>query len=202
MALITRKQRAVLDFITREIEEKGFAPSFHEIAGHLGIRSVSTVHKHVEGLRKLGMIGRDDNAKRQYDILQPPAGDHFTIPLLGVIAAGSPIESFAQPEVLDLPAKLSARGPLYALRVRGDSMIEEGILDGDTVLLEPRREARNGEIVVALIGGHEATLKKFRRIDDKTVELIPANSALKPVRHPAARIQVQGVLRGVVRLCA
>lgn len=202
MALITKKQRAVLDFISAEIEEKGFAPSYQEIAGHLGLRSVSTIHKHVEGLRKLGLIDRGDNAKRQYELKQSAPAGSFSIPLLGEIAAGAPIENFSAPETLDLPAMLGGKGALYALRVRGDSMIDEGIHDGDTVLIEPRAEARNGEIVVALLGGREATLKTFRRVDEgRAVELIPANPALKPVRHPAAKVQVQGILRAVIRLC-
>jgi repressor LexA len=204
MNLITRQQSKVLAFIEHEITHNGFAPSYQEIAAHLGINSVSTVHKHVANLTARGLISRGANSKRQYEIHQAPETGKFTVPLLGIIAAGAPIENFAEPEILDLPARLkSSGGGLYALRVRGDSMIDEGIHDGDTVVVEARREARNGEIVVALIGGHEATLKKFRRLEGsrgREVELIPANPALQPKSYPAARVSIQGVLRAVIRL--
>ncbi len=200
MSQITPKQQKVLNHIQAAILEKGYAPSYQEIAAALGINTVSTIHKHVMALSRAGFIKKAPNAKRNLTLTQLAETDAVTLPLLGTIAAGLPIENFSEPEILDLPAALKPRHPSYALKVRGNSMIDEGIRDGDTVIIEDRKTAHNGEIVVALIGGREATLKKFRRLEGGAeIELIPANPEMKPKTYPAAQVAIQGVLSGLIR---
>jgi repressor LexA len=200
MAQISPKQQKVLNFIQATILEKGYAPSYQEIAAAQGINTVSTIHKHITALTRAGLIKKSPNAKRNLTLTQLAETDAVAIPLLGTIAAGSPIENFSEPELLDLPAALRPRHTSYALKVRGNSMIGEGICDGDTVIIEDRRTASNGEIVVALIEGREATLKKFRRLEGGSeIELSPANPDMKPRIYPAAQIAIQGVLSGLIR---
>lgn len=211
--MLTPRQRAAFDFIAEFLDGHGFAPSFEEIRRHLGLASLNAVAKLVAQLRRRGALEPvPSNAKRA---LRParelrvaasrhgsPRGNPpeapFTVPLLGVVAAGAPIEPVENPEPIEIPAALG-RGPgeRYALRVRGDSMIEDGIRDGDVVLVRRAKEARNGETVVAVVDG-EATLKRFER-RGPVVTLRPANEALRPMVAPAERVEIRGVLVGLLR---
>ena len=195
--MLTPRQRAVYDFIATFRGRKGYAPSYDEIRRHLGVSSLNAVAKLITQLRRRGYLAAaPPNAKRW---LAPPArhveGD--TIPLLGVVAAGRPIEPVEVPEEIEIPAAMTGTGERYALRVRGDSMIEDGIHDGDLVVVRRARRAENGQTVVAVIDG-EATLKRFRLAGDR-VELRPANAALQPIRVAADRVEIRGVLVGLLR---
>jgi repressor LexA len=196
--LLTPKQRVAYDFITSFRGRHGHAPSFEEIRRHLGVASLNAVAKLIAQLRRRGYLAEaPPNAKRW---LAPPAhrAEGATIPLLGVVAAGRPIEAIETPEEIEIPASLLSRGgERYALRVRGDSMIEDGIRDGDVVVVRRARRAENGETVVALVDG-DATLKRFHQAGDR-VELRPANAALAPILVAAARVEIRGVLVGLWR---
>jgi len=196
--LLTPRQRAVYDFITSFRERRGYAPSFEEIRRHLGVASLNAVAKLIAQLRRRGHLAEaPPNAKRWLAPSARRAGG-ATIPLLGVVAAGRPIEALEVPEELDVPATLLGRGgERFALRVRGDSMIEDGIQDGDIVVVRRARRAESGETVVALIDG-DATLKRFHQSGNR-VELRPANAALAPLRVAADRVEIRGVLVGLLR---
>jgi repressor LexA len=212
--MLTPRQRAAYDFITEFLERRGFAPSFEEIRQHLGLASLNAVAKLVAQLRRRGALAPvPSNAKRALrpsrGLGLPPrrpgplrgtAGDApFTVPLLGVVAAGAPIEPVENPEPVEVPAALGGGpGERYALRVRGDSMIDEQIRDGDLVIVEEREEARSGETVIALVDGDSVTVKRFRR-DGAQVTLEPANPAMAPLVLPAERVRIQGVVIGVLR---
>jgi repressor LexA len=196
-AVLTPRQRTAYDFITAFREREGYAPSYEEIRRHLGVASLNAVAKLVAQLRRRGYLARAPyNAKRW---LAPPtrhpAGG--TIPLLGVVAAGRPIEPIEAPEEIEVPQAMTGSGERYALRVRGDSMIEDGIYDGDVVVVRRARRAESGQTVVAVVDG-EATLKRFQISGDR-VELRPANAALSPIRVPADRVEIRGVLVGLLR---
>jgi repressor LexA len=198
---LTRRQREIYDFIRSFVEEKGYSPSLEEIGEAFGLSSVATVHKHVEHLVEKGFLRKAWNRSRSVEPIaeSPGHADVVALPLLGEVAAGSPIEAIEVPESIDVPRHLVPRGgESFVLRVRGDSMIEEQIRDGDYVILERRSEARNGETVVALIGQQDATLKTFER-KGRTVRLIPANHTLEPIEVPAADVEIQGVVRGLLR---
>ena len=201
--LLTPRQRTAYDFIASFRERHGFAPSFEEIRRHLGVASLNAVAKLVAQLKRRGYLAEaPPNAKRW---LAPSAhrSEGATIPLLGVVAAGRPIEAIETPEEIGVPASLLGNGGLgkggerYALRVRGDSMIEDGIHDGDVVVVRRARRAENGETVVAIVDG-DATLKRFHQTGTR-VELRPANAALAPLRVAADRVEIRGVLVGLLR---
>lgn len=195
---LTRRQREVLDFIKDFIQEQGYSPSLEEIGGHFGLSSVATVHKHVQHLVQKGHLRKAWNRSRSVEPVEQ-AEPGFDIPLLGTVAAGTPIEAIEIPEHITVPESLRRNGtPQYALRVSGDSMIEEQIRDGDTVIVERRQEARDGEMVVALIRGEETTLKKLYR-NGPTVRLMPANPSMKPIEVPAGEVEVRGVVTGLLR---
>ncbi|MGE5176146.1 MAG: transcriptional repressor LexA [Hyphomicrobiales bacterium] len=195
--MLTPRQRAAYDFITAFGERHGFAPSYEELRNHLGVASLNAVAKLVVQLRRRGYLAdAPPNAKRWL----APSATHdpgATIPLLGVVAAGRPIEAIETPETIEVPPSLLGRGERYALRVRGDSMIEDGIQDGDVVVVRRARRAENGETVVAVVDG-DATLKRFYQSGAK-VELRPANEALRPLRVAADRVEIRGVLVGLLR---
>lgn len=204
---LTKRQMQVLDFLARFVEENTYCPSYDEIAKGLDLASLATVHKHITVLEKKGYLRRGANQSRSLELtpryLQEvrrakPAATSLTIPLLGRIAAGSPVESVEQKEVLNF-ADFAGNGNNYALEVRGDSMIDDHICDGDLILLERVSQARDGEIVVALVNGSDTTLKRFYREPGDKVRLQPANSALKPILVPATEVQIQGRLLAVLR---
>lgn len=198
---LTKRQKEVLTFLETHIHSHGYAPSFDEIADHFSFQSLATVHEHLTNLERKGYIRRSYNESRAIEVL-PPRGisGASEIPLLGVVAAGMPIEAVLHQETLAVPdGMLPSRGPNYALRVRGDSMVDEHITDGDYVVVHGRQSADNGEMVIALVNGSEATVKKFYREPGGWVRLQPANPAMVPLRFPENDILIQGVVVGVIR---
>jgi repressor LexA len=200
----TQRQKEILDYITRFIERHGYEPSYAQIARHFGVSSKATIAKHIAALERRGLLSRrtEDGAFGLAVKVEEAASDAVCeVPLLGRIAAGVPVEAVEDAEPISVPRFLLGRvrpERVYALRVRGDSMIDEHICDGDIALIENRTEARDGEIVVALIDGARATLKRLYRFGPE-VELRPANSQLAPLRMLASRVRVQGIFRGLLR---
>lgn len=196
---ITRRQKEVVDFLEAFVEENGYSPSFEEIAGGLGLRSVATVHKHITNLEKKGLLDRERNRSRSIDLV--PEGARVRngqqVPLLGRIAAGFPVEAAQTAETISLQDVVGNRD-VFALEVRGDSMRDEHILSGDYVLVERTRTARQGEIVVALVRGAETTLKRFFP-EGNSVRLQPANAEMAPIVVPAGQVAIQGRVLGVLR---
>src|ERR1700752_3910563 len=202
---ITRRQREVYDFISRFVTEHGYSPSFEEIGDGLGLSSLATVHKHISNLEKKGLLTRDYNKSRSIDLL-PPKGrlkqlmsvnTAGVLPLIGRIAAGQPIEAVENPETIFLADFVRSK-EVFVLEVRGESMQDEHILDGDYVLVEKSKTAHNGDIVVALVESSDATLKRFYREGD-SIRLQPSNVNMKPIIVPAAAVEVQGRVIGVLR---
>ncbi|MGA9528020.1 MAG: transcriptional repressor LexA [Terriglobales bacterium] len=202
---ITRRQRELYDFLSRYISEHGHSPSYEEIREGLGLNSLATVHKHVTNLEKKGLLTRDYNRSRSIDLL-PPRGKlkqsmavntGVVLPLVGRIAAGRPIEAVETAETISLADFVRSK-EVFVLEVRGDSMQDEAILNGDFVLVEKTKTAHNGDIVVALIDSSDATLKRFFREGDN-IRLQPSNATMKPIIVPAASVEVQGRVIGVLR---
>lgn len=199
---LTKRQRQLLDLIADFRDEQGYCPSYEEIARGLQLASLATVHKHITALEHKGYLKRGFNQSRSLELapkfLQERQRTRLGVPLLGRIAAGAPVEAMEQREELHF-ADFVGNGNTYALEVRGDSMIEDHICDGDLILLERIPEARDGDIVVALVGGSETTLKRFYREPGGIIRLQPANSALKPILAPSRDVQIQGRLLAVLR---
>jgi len=208
---LTKRQHEVLEFIAGFLADNEYSPSFEEIAHGLGLASIATVHKHLTALEQKGYLIRSFNQsralelapkyfkeqkvhRREAEIRKPPVPE---TPLLGVIAAGQPIESYSNPETVSF-AEFAGAQNVYALEVRGESMIEDHILEGDYVLVEQTDRVRNGEIVVALIDGSDTTLKRFYR-EGESVRLQPANHTMQPIIVPAQDVQVQGRVLAVHR---
>lgn len=198
MASPTPRQRQVLEFVEGFTREHGFAPSLEEIAEHMGFSSVSNAHQHVTALIRRGLLRRDPNRPRSLEVVHP-ADEVRELPLLGYVAAGEPIEVAEQQEAFSLCPEMLRRGD-YVLQVRGDSMIDEQIRDGDYIVVRAQETARNGQVVVALIGGSAATVKRFYRERRGRVRLQPANPALTPLLYKAAEVVIQGVVTGVIRV--
>ena len=210
--MLTPRQYAAYEFIAAFLDRWGFAPSYEEIRRHLELRSLNAVAKLIAQLRRRGALAPSPpNAKRSLTPLawgrahseragrrgRGPERTPPTIPLLGVIAAGEPIEAIENPEPVEVPPSLLGPGERYALRVRGDSMIDDGIHDGDLIVVRRALEADDGRTVVAVVDG-EATLKRFYR-HGAQVELRAANAALRPMHFPASRVQIRGILIGLLR---
>jgi repressor LexA len=202
---ITRRQRQVYDYISEFVQKHGYSPSFDEIGQGLGLSSLATVHKHISNLEKKGLLTRDYNRSRSIDLL-PPKGrlkqamsvnTTMVLPLVGRIAAGQPIEAVQNPETISLADFVRSK-EVIVLEVRGESMQDEHILDGDYVLVEKSKTAHNGDIVVALIDANDATLKRFYREGDN-VRLQPSNVTMQPIIVPAASVEIQGRVIGVLR---
>lgn len=196
-----RRQRQIVDFIAQYIQKNGYSPTLQEIAVALGVSSLATVHEHLQALQKKGIIKKFDGAVRGLELLDKSVGrltSGITLPVMGFIAAGSPIEPHTDPNATFTvsPTMVSSKKRSYVLQVKGDSMIEEGILDGDYVVIEEQEEVRNGEIVVALLENGLATLKKFFK-EATRIRLEPANSAMKPIY--ARNVRVQGKVVGLIR---
>lgn len=199
---LTRRQREILDFIESFIQSYGYSPSFEEIAGFFGYRSLATVHEHLSNLERKGYIRRNYNESRS---VEPLGGSRSpalatSVPLLGLVAAGAPIEVVEDQESVAVPEDmLVGRGPHYVLKVRGDSMIDDQIRDGDCVVVDGRDSAENGEMVIALVGGESATVKRYYREMDGRVRLQPANENHAPQIYAEDQVQVRGVVIGVIR---
>jgi len=213
--MLTAKQRELLLFVNERLGETGVSPSFDEMREALALKSKSGVHRLISALEERGFIRRLANRARALEVVKLPessapapmtprsvtpvaANDTIEIPLHGRIAAGTPIEALQGTEGFAVPAALLGPGEHYALEVSGDSMVEEGILDGDFALIRKVDTARDGEIVVALIDNEEATLKTYRR-EGQVIRLDPANSRYEPQRYEEGRVQIQGRLSGLIR---
>lgn len=198
---LTKRQREILSYLELQIRNHGYAPSFEEIAEHFAFQSLATVHEHLTNLERKGYIRRTYNESRSIEVLPPKGTAGATeIPLLGLVAAGAPIESVTHGETIAVPdTMLSRRGPNYALRVRGESMIDDHIIDGDFVVVHGRQTADNGEMVIALVNGAEATVKRYYREAGGWVRLQPSNATMQPLRFPETDVMVQGVVVGVIR---
>jgi repressor LexA len=196
---VTRRQKEVLDFITGFVQRNGYSPSFEEIAHGLSLRSLATVHKHITNLQNKGLLQRSHNRSRSIDVLPPRSKTRSNerLPLLGRIAAGLPIEAVENAETLSLGDIVGNRD-VFALQVRGESMRDEHIVDGDYVFVEKASTAAEGEIVVALVNGAETTLKRYY-VEGSTVRLQPSNSEMDPILVPASQVAIQGRVLGVLR---
>ena len=204
MKYLTERQRDILQFLKEFQREKGVAPTHREICDRFGFSSYGTVYKHLSLLEKKGLIRRDWNQKRGVELVEQPAArppasapGARDLPLFGYIAAGRPIDVDVSDEVITVPERLTTRGDNYVLKVRGDSMIDDGIMDGDYIIVAHRREADNGQMVVANVSG-EVTLKRFYK-EGERVRLQPANSAMSPIYARSRDVAVQGVVVGLMR---
>ena len=201
MRYLTERQRDILQFIRDFQCDRGVAPTHREICDHFGFSSYGTVYKHLSLLEKKGLIRRDWNQKRGVEVVDDdePAQESSMreLPLFGYIAAGRPLDVHASDETIPVPAHLTTRGENYVLKVRGDSMVDDGILDGDLVIIARRERAENGEMVVANVNG-EVTLKRLYR-EGERVRLQPANSMMSPIYAAAREVAVQGVVVGLMR---
>ena len=207
MASLTKKQCEVLEFIKEYISENGFAPSYREIAVPLGVSSPSTIHQHIQALAEKGFIrvGEDGCARSievvdQYNVntMAQPAAPSLMLPLAGVITAGEPIEAVEDNEAMAVPSDFVVDGDnSYVLKVKGRSMIEDGIFDGHYVVIERNPSPKNGDVVVALLDNAYATLKRFYR-EDSQIRLQPANSTMQPI-IVSGDLNIQGIVRAVIR---
>jgi repressor LexA len=199
---LTKRQREILDFIDSFIQDSGYSPSFEEIAKFFGYRSLATVHEHLSNLERKGYIRRNYNESRSVEPLEAarPKAIAAGLPLLGLVAAGSPIEAIEDNESVSVPEDmLSGQGPHFVLRVQGDSMIDDQIRDGDCVVVDGRQAAENGEMVIALVSGDSATVKRYYRESDGRIRLQPANKSHAPQYYMDDEVQVRGVVVGVIR---
>ena len=198
---LTKRQREILNYLSTYGEEHGYAPSFEEIASHFNYNSLATVHEHLSNLERKGYIKRSYNESRAIEILpNEMVPRSIELPLLGSVAAGVPIEAIAHQETMAVPDSFVQRGGNhYVLKVRGNSMIDEQIRDGDFVVVNERQRADNGEMVIAMLNGNSATVKKFYRERDGRIRLQPANEAMAPIYLHDSDISIQGVVVGVLR---
>jgi repressor LexA len=204
---LTRRQKEVLEFLAEFIEKNRYSPSYEEIADGLSLNSLATIHKHISSLESKGYLRRAFNQSRSLEIAPRYAAEvekrravetGMAVPLMGKIAAGVPVEAVANPEMLHFQ-DFAGDSSTYALQVRGESMIDDHICNGDFVLIQKADAVRDGEIVVALVDGMETTLKRFYREPNGQVRLQPANSTMEPIFVPASSLQVQGKLIAVLR---
>lgn len=197
---VTRRQKEILDYLSRFISRNGYAPTIEEIGDHFGLTSLATVHKHLTNLQHKGLIKREWNRSRALELAPTDVSVRAVeVPLLGRVAAGSPIEAIDARETVFIPEDMVGKKETYVLQVKGDSMIEEQIRDGDYVIVENRKTARDGEMVIALLSGDSVTLKKLYRERGNKVRLQPANQRMKPILVSADDVRIQGVVVGVLR---
>lgn len=207
VVILTKKQHNVYQFIQSFIEDNKYSPSLEEIAKGVGLRSIATVHKHIQNLVEKGLLKKPSNKRRSLEVSHKFSNDLdiniqsnsvVDIPLLGKIAAGSPIEAISNASTLSIPEDMLGNKETYALYVEGNSMIDEHICSGDYVIIESRSMAENGETVVALLNNNDVTLKKFYH-EGKYIRLQPANVELSPLLVPANNVTIQGVVIGLIR---
>jgi repressor LexA len=200
MATLTKRQKQLADYLENYINEHGYAPTLAEVGAYFGLTSLATVHKHLRNLESKGIIKRQHNHSRALEITQRRrrAAGAQELPLLGQVAAGQPIEAIESNETISVPEDFVRRDNTFCLRVRGESMVDDGIRDGDYIIVEGRETATNGETVVALVG-NEATVKRFFREADGRVRLQPANQAMEPIFVSQGDLQIRGVVVGLMR---
>jgi len=197
MSGITPAQEKVFRFLQEYITRNGYSPSYEEVRQHLGFKSLNSVYKHLKQLEERGYLQTPwKNKKRALDLVTVRAGA-ASIPFLGTVAAGTPIEPIQTVESIEVPEYFLGNGNNFALRVRGDSMVEDGIRDGDILIITQQPQAENGQTVVAMVNG-EATVKKFYRRENE-IELKPANSRMNPILAQADEVEVVGVVMGLLR---
>jgi repressor LexA len=204
---LTKRQKEVIDFIADFVEQNGYSPSYEELAHGLNLASLATVHKHIQGLQDRNYLKRSFNQSRSLEVspkyLQErrrarPGSQPLEIPLAGRIAAGAPVEAIEGQDTLQF-ADFAGSGNTFALQVSGESMIEDHICPGDYVLVEKTAQAKDGEIVVALVDGSETTLKRFYAEAGGRIRLQPANASMAPIRLDASQVQIQGRVLAVLR---
>ena len=198
---LTRRQRQILDYLNSYSGGHGYAPSFEEIAEHFNYNSLATVHEHLTNIERKGYIKRTYNESRAIEILPSDViSGAVEIPLLGAVAAGSPIDVSTSDETVSVPEEFVRRpGNHYALRVRGQSMIDDQIRDGDLVVVNDRNSADNGEMVIAMLEGSSATVKRYYRERDGRIRLQPSNDQMAPIYVREDQMQVRGIVVGVLR---
>jgi len=196
LVYLTRRQREILDFIESFSAENGYSPSLREIAAHLGVSAVSTVHEHIEHLVEKGALRKSWNRARSVELagVSAPA----SIPLAGRVAAGRPIEAVEVPGSISVPPEMLGRRETFALQVEGDSMVGDGIFDGDRIIVERRIRVENGALAVVVIDGEEATVKRFYQ-DGDTVTLRPSNPEMSDISVEAERVDIRGAVVGLLR---
>ncbi len=209
---LTKRQREIYDFIAGFVKKKGYSPSFEEIGQGMGLSSLATVHKHVSNLEQKGLLRRDYNRSRSIDVLpirplraakiqnvspEMLLAQSGALPLLGRIAAGRPVETLQNPEMISLN-DITRSKDVFVLEVSGESMQDEHIVDGDYVMVERTKIARNGDIVVALVDGSDTTLKRFYH-EGESIRLQPSNATMPPIVVASAAVQIQGRVIGVLR---
>lgn len=196
-----KRQKQILDFISQFVQKNGYSPTLQQIADALGVSSLATVHEHLNAMAKKGVIKKFEGAVRGIEIVDKKMAEitkGVELPILGFIAAGSPIEPFTDPNATTnvAPGMLSGKKRAFVLQVKGESMIEDGILDGDYVVIEEQNEAKNGDIVVALLENGLATLKRYYK-EATRIKLAPANSSMQPFF--VTNVKIQGKVVGVIR---
>ncbi len=198
---LTKRQKEILDYIDGFIADRGYAPSFEEIADSFGYSSLATVHEHLSNLERKGYIRKSYNESRSIELVRPGQGEpSVELPLFGAVAAGLPIEAIPDSESIAVPPDMvRRRKDNYVLRVQGNSMIDEQIRDGDYIVVQAQETAEDGEMVVALVGGDSATVKKLYREPGNRIRLQPANPVMSPIVVNAWDVRIQGVVVGVIR---
>ena len=195
---LTKRQSEVLKFVKTFIKDYDYSPSYREVADGLGLSSPATVHQHLQTLKSKGYLNMDPESSRGLELTSKvmKLAKSIELPLVGLITAGAPIEALEENETMAVPAYLVADENAFVLKVKGQSMIEEGILDGDYVVVERNHSPRNGDVVVALLNNAFATLKKFHR-ETNRIRLQPANAAMKPIY--CKDVAIRGVVRAIIR---
>lgn len=197
--MLTKRQKELVDYLETYILKAGYAPTLEEIGQHFGLSSLATIHKHLTNLERKGMIRRKWNRSRALEVIpQQRRAAAIELPLIGRVAAGAPIEPLEQHDTISVPEDLVGRGETFVLRVKGTSMVQEGILDGDYVIVQSRNQADNGDMVVALVRG-EATVKRFYREKAGMIRLQPASEGLAPILARAGDVEIRGVVTAVMR---
>ena len=197
--ILTKRQKQLFDYLDDYIARQGYAPTLEEIGAHFRLSSPATVHKHLSNLEEKGLIKRKWNFSRAIELVpRQKRSSAVELPLLGYVAAGQPIEALEGNESFAVPEEFVRRQNTFVLRVKGTSMIDEGIFDGDYIIVEERQTAENGETVVALING-DATVKRFYRDRGGKIRLMPANQSMAPIIAKAQDVQVRGVVVAVLR---
>jgi repressor LexA len=197
--MLTKRQKEFVDYLDGYIVKHGYAPTLEEMGRHFGLTSLATIHKHLTNLERKGLIRREWNRSRALEVVpRQRRAAALELPLLGRVAAGAPIEAIEQPDTIAVPEELVGRGETFVLRVRGNSMVKEGILDGDYIVVESRTHADNGETVVALVCG-DATVKRFYREKAGMIRLQPANDQMDPLMARASDVEIRGIVVAVLR---